>query len=146
MFELNPIWPNFILGHSSIKSCLMLAWVRLYCHKQCIGHSLHTNRTARNQNTTRIITHKATGMNLQYARICIQWIRNWQMNISVPILAWIIHTILKYWYQNIKYYFCLLSSLFWSMFEPSPTWLDFTFGQFFIWTGVNNYQIWLHRG
>ena len=34
------------------------------------------------------------------------------MNISVPILAYIVHPILQYWYQNLKYYFLLLSSLY----------------------------------
>ena len=27
------------------------------------------------------------------------------------------------------------------MFEPTSTWLDFTFGQFFIWIGANNDQV-----
>ena len=35
---------------------------------------------------------------------------------------------------------------FWAMFEPIPTWPNFNLGQIFMWTGVNNYQIWLPKG
>ena len=39
-----------------------------------------------------------------------------------------------------------LDEWFWTMFEPTWTWIDFIFGQLFIWIGVNNDQIWLPRG
>ena len=54
-----------------------------------------------------IITHGVLEINIQYARICIHWIRNWPMNINVPILAYIIHQILKYWYHKFNItFFC----------------------------------------
>ena len=34
-----------------------------------------------------------------------------------------------------------LDELFWPMCEPNWTWLDFMFGQLFIWIGENNDQI-----
>ena len=40
----------------------------------------------------------------------------------------------------------VLDEWFWAMFEPIPTWLDFTFGQLCIWMSVNNDQMWLPRG
>ena len=39
-----------------------------------------------------------------------------------------------------------LNEWFWAMFEPTPTWPDFTFGQLFICIGTNNDQILLPRG
>ena len=36
-----------------------------------------------------------------------------------------------------------LDEWFWSMFEPTWTWPNFTFGQLFMWSGANNGQIWL---
>ena len=36
-----------------------------------------------------------------------------------------------------------LDEWFWGMFEPTSTWPNFTFGQLFLWIGVNNDQIWL---
>ena len=35
---------------------------------------------------------------------------------------------------------------FWAMFEPTPTWPNFHFGQLCMWMWVNNDQIWLPRG
>ena len=32
---------------------------------------------------------------------------------------------------------------FWEMLEPTPTWLDLTFGQLFIWVWANSDQIWV---
>ena len=31
-----------------------------------------------------------------------------------------------------------LDEWFWAMFEPTWTWLNFTFGQLFMWIGVDN--------
>ena len=36
-----------------------------------------------------------------------------------------------------------LDEWFWAMFELTPTWHNFTFGQLFMWFGANNDQIWL---
>ena len=33
----------------------------------------------------------------------------------------------------------------WSMFEPTPTWHNVTFGQLFVWIWIQNYKIWLFR-
>ena len=39
-----------------------------------------------------------------------------------------------------------LDGWFWAMFEPTPTWPNFDFGQLFMWIGANNDQIWLSGG
>ena len=39
-----------------------------------------------------------------------------------------------------------LEEWFRAIFEPTPTWPNFTFGQLCIWIGANNDQIWLHIG
>ena len=39
-----------------------------------------------------------------------------------------------------------LNEWFWAMFEPTPIWPDFTFGQLCIWVWANNYPIWLLGG
>ena len=39
-----------------------------------------------------------------------------------------------------------LDEWFWAMFEPTWIWPNFTFGQFLMWIGANNDQIWLPMG
>ena len=39
-----------------------------------------------------------------------------------------------------------LGEWFWAMFEPTPTWSNFDFGQIVMWIGAHNDQIWLPRG
>ena len=36
-----------------------------------------------------------------------------------------------------------LNEWFWAMFKPTWIWPNFTFGQFLMWIGANNDQIWL---
>ena len=39
-----------------------------------------------------------------------------------------------------------LDEWFWTMFKPTWTWPNFTFGQLFMWIGVNNDHIGLPMG
>ena len=57
------------------------------------------------------------------ANFCVDWGQLWRDMNSWRLDKWI-----------------------WAMFEPTSIWPNFTFGQFIMWTGVNNYHIWLQRG